>query len=111
MARPARLLAHSKPQSGTPQANLALRRVIDSSAVEYLGDTDRFKYRFKIRSESSNSLYLVSFDAAPNARWWTCSCRGNIRWGTCKHLKDMGLLGRAIAKALPKDDPRRMLPS
>jgi hypothetical protein len=66
--------------------------VIPSNAVEVLPDTDRYKYRFKVRSSSSNSLHLISYDAGPG--WWTCSCRGNIRHGSCKHLEAAGLKGR-----------------
>jgi hypothetical protein len=71
--------------------------VIPSNAVEVLPDSDRFKCRFKVRSESSNQLYLISFDAS--AGWWTCSCRGNIRHGSCKHLEAAGLKGRKYGKA------------
>jgi hypothetical protein len=67
---------------------------IPRQAVEVLQDTDRYKNRFKIRSESSNRLYLVSYDNAPNAGYWTCSCRGNIAHGNCKHLTACGLKGR-----------------
>lgn len=70
-----------------------LARVINQSP-EVLPDTDRYKCRFKVRSESSNSLYLISYDAAPNAGYWTCSCRGNIAHGQCKHLTAIGLKGR-----------------
>ena len=68
---------------------------IKATAVELLPDSDRYKVRFKVRSSSSNSLYLVSYDNAPGAQYWTCSCRGNIRWGQCKHLTAAGLKGRA----------------
>lgn len=67
---------------------------INSTAVELLPDSDRYKVRFKVRSESSDNLYLVSYDNAPGAQYWTCSCRGNIRWGQCKHLDACGLRGR-----------------
>lgn len=68
---------------------------IKTTAVELLPDSDRYKIRFKVRSSSSNQLYMVSFDNAPGAQWWTCSCRGNIRHGQCKHLTALGLRGRA----------------
>lgn len=67
---------------------------IKQASVETLPDSDRYKYRFKVRSESSNSLHLISYDDAPNAHYWTCSCRGNIRHGSCKHLESIGLQGR-----------------
>jgi hypothetical protein len=67
---------------------------IRAAAVELLPDSDRYKVRFKVRSASSNNLYLVSYDNAPGAQYWTCSCRGNIRHGQCHHLSDLGLQGR-----------------
>lgn len=67
---------------------------IQQTAVEVLPDSDRYKVRFKVRSSSSNQLYLVSYDNAPGAQYWTCSCRGNIRHGSCKHLEAAGLQGR-----------------
>ena len=74
--------------------NPALVR-IRANAVEVLPDSDRYKVRFKVRSASSNSLYLISYDNAPGAQYWTCSCMGNIRYGQCKHLTACGLKGRA----------------
>ncbi len=66
----------------------------DSRVGEALPDTERYKHRFKINSSSSDSVYLVSYDSAQNAGYWTCSCRGNIRHGNCKHLKSMNLISR-----------------
>lgn len=80
-------------------------------ADEVLPDGPRYKFRFKIRSESSDKLYLVSYDDAPGAKYWVCSCMGCIRHGNCKHLDSMGLAGRQLAAALPMSDPRRQLPS
>jgi hypothetical protein len=79
-------------------------------AVSQEPDTDRYKFRFKVRSQSSDSLYLISFDNAPGAKYWVCSCRGCIGHGHCKHLDSIGLVGRAKAKMLPSGDrmaPRR----
>jgi hypothetical protein len=73
--------------------------VIPSSAVEILPDSDRYKCRFNVRSESSNQIYRISYDAAPGAGYWTCSCRGNIRFGSCKHLEAAGLQGRKYGKS------------
>jgi len=67
-------------------------------AVDVLPDTDRYKCRFKIRSRSSNKMYLVSYDAAAGAGYWTCSCPGNIIHGQCTHLTEMGLQGRKYGK-------------
>lgn len=77
-------------------SNLLAR--IKETAVEVLPDSDRYKVRFKVRSQSSNQLYLVSYDNAPGAQYWTCSCRGNIRHGQCKHLSACGLKGRAYGR-------------
>jgi hypothetical protein len=74
-----------------------------TNAVEVLPDSDRYKCRFKVRSESSNQLYLISYDAGPG--WWTCSCRGNIRHGSCKHLEAAGLKGRKYGRSRLEDAP------
>jgi len=97
----------AKPQQD--HAALVIQ-ALKAAGVERLPDNGRWILCFLIPSESSNRLYKVSFDTAPGARWWTCSCRGNISHGNCKHLKSMGLMGRAIASSLPSNDPRRMLP-
>ena len=68
------------------------------NAVEVLPDTDRYKCRIKVKSASSNSLYLVSYDDAPGAGYWTCSCRGNISTGQCKHLTALGVKGRKFGR-------------
>lgn len=73
--------------------------LIRSRAVEILPDSDRYKVRFKVRSSSSNNLYLISYDNAPGAGYWTCSCRGNIRFGSCKHLEACGLRGRKYGRS------------
>lgn len=70
--------------------------LVPSNAVEVLPDSDRYKCRFKVRSESSNNLYLISYDSGPG--YWTCSCRGNIRHGSCKHLEAAGLKGRKYGR-------------
>jgi hypothetical protein len=66
----------------------------DRLLVEKLPDTDRFKNRIKINSETSDKIYLISYDSAMGAGYWTCSCPGNIRHGRCKHLKTLGLVTR-----------------
>jgi len=75
----------------------ALRKT-QGVAVEVLPDTPRYKCRFKVRSASSNRLHLVSYDNADGAHWWTCSCPGNIRWGSCHHLESCGLKGRKYGR-------------
>lgn len=71
--------------------------LVPSNAIEVLPDSDRYKCRFKVRSESSNRLYLMSYDTAGS--YWTCSCRGNIRHGQCKHLTAAGLKGRKYGRS------------
>lgn len=75
-----------------------LPAVIQRAAVQVLPDTDRYKCRFTVRSASSNSLYMISYDAAPNAGYWVCSCRGCVSTGQCKHLTSLGLKGRKFGK-------------
>ena len=67
-------------------------------ALQTFSDTERYKCRFTIRSASSNSVYMVSFDAAPGAGYWVCSCRGAVAYGSCKHLEAMGKKGRKYGK-------------
>ena len=75
--------------------------VIKRSAEQILPDSGRYKMRFTIRSETSNSLYMVSFDTA--GPYWVCSCRGCIGHGHCKHLEAMGLKGRSYGKNEPEN--------
>ena len=81
--------------------------IYNGNAVEVLPDSDRYKCRFKVRSGSSNRLYLISFDSAPGAGYWTCSCRGNISHGDCKHLKAVGVKGRKIGSQMLIEDSMR----
>jgi len=69
-----------------------------ANAVETLPDTDRYKCRYTVKSGSSNKLYMISYDNAPGAGYWTCSCFGNRRYGQCKHLTAAGLRGRKFGK-------------
>lgn len=71
---------------------------ISRNAVETLPDTDRYKCRFKVRSSSSNKLHLISYDNAPGAHYWVCSCQGDISHGHCRHLDACGLKGRAYGR-------------
>lgn len=76
-----------------------VQRIKKNAALNYLGDTDRYKCRFDVPGSTGN-IYRVSFDAAPGAGYWVCSCRGCIAHGQCKHLTAMGLYGRKMGKSL-----------
>lgn len=69
-------------------------------AVRLFPDSERYKGGFGVRSESRDTIYKISFDAAKGAMWWTCSCPGCIRWGQCKHLTACGLKGRSSGHQL-----------
>lgn len=54
----------------------------------------QWKNRFKIKSESSNRMYLVAQNKKTNK--WGCSCAGYISHRHCKHLTAMGVPDRLI---------------
>jgi len=81
-------------------AALAIRKRIENQGIEILPDSDRYKVRHKVKSSSSNSLYMVSFDAAPGAGYWVCNCLGYLRHGSCRHIEASGLKGRKFGKDL-----------
>ena len=77
--------------------NTNLPAVFKSQAIEVLPNSDRYKCSVKIRSESSNQIYMVSFDTAISA--WVCSCRGCVSRGSCKHLESLGVKGRKFGRS------------
>ncbi len=69
---------------------------------------DRYLYGFTIPNSAGTANYRISFDAAPGAMYWTCSCRGCIAHGQCKHLTAAGLQGRKFgAQSLPTPNQGR----
>lgn len=70
------------------------------NAVQTYPDSDRYKFGFGVASSSSTRIYKISFDAAPGALYWVCSCPGYITHGDCKHLRACGLRGRQYGKQL-----------
>ena len=68
------------------------------NAVEVLPDKGHYRCRFTVRSETSDRLYTVSFNASPNTGHWCCSCKGCVTHGDCKHLRAAGLRGRKHGK-------------
>lgn len=66
-----------------------------------LPDTNRYRNRFEVESDSSDKKYTVAFDIAKNAGYWTCSCMGCCTRGQCKHLTRFGLNGRNAGSSHP----------
>jgi hypothetical protein len=71
-------LVKFRPPNGAPQ----------------LPDHKQYKGRFQVKSSSNHNLYTIAFLVGPNSNYWTCSCRGCISHGQCKHLSAAGLKGR-----------------
>lgn len=71
--------------------NTAIVPAMPKGVTKIEPDDARYKNKFHVNSSSSNRVYRISFDAAPGAGWYTCSCRGNISHGSCKHLESIGL--------------------
>jgi len=63
------------------------RRLAIAAAVdgEPLPDTDQWRNRIEIRSESSSRVYVVAQRKASGE--WACSCMGWKRHRHCKHLR------------------------
>lgn len=56
-----------------------------------LPDNDQWQFRFQIRSESSNRLYVIA--QHKKKKHWGCSCPGWKSRRSCKHLSEMGIPG------------------
>jgi len=69
----------------TAMSELSLR--IPESAK--LPDNAQYTNRFHVKSQSSNSLYVIA--QSKSGRWWSCSCPGWIRHRKCKHLATLNL--------------------
>lgn len=69
--------------------NLAIVRKPAGSKT--LPDNAAYTNRFEIRSQSSDSIYIVA--QSKTGRWWSCGCFGWIRHKHCKHLKSLQLPG------------------
>ena len=59
-----------------------------------LPDNDQWTNRFKIKSQSSNRVYVVAQNKGK--RHFGCSCPGWIHHRNCKHLKALQLPGNCI---------------
>ena len=56
-----------------------------------LPDNDQWTNRFKIKSASSNRIYIVAQNKGK--KHFGCSCPGWIHYRNCKHLKALQLPG------------------
>lgn len=59
-----------------------------------LPDNDQWRFRFEIRSESSNRIYTIAQNI--KKKHWACSCPGWKRFRKCKHLDSIGLPNNEI---------------
>jgi uncharacterized Zn finger protein len=57
--------------------------------AQHEADNDQWTNRFKIKSESSNRLYVIAQNK--QKRHWACSCPGWKSHRTCKHLSTLAL--------------------
>lgn len=80
--------------------NLNQITLLKKNAVQTFPDSDRYCCGFAIKSSSSNKLHKISFDKAPNAGYWCCSCPAGCTKGKCRHLEACGLRGRASGRDL-----------
>lgn len=54
-----------------------------------LPDNDQWRFRFEIRSETSNRIYTIAQHI--KGKYWGCSCPAWKRYRKCKHLTAMGI--------------------
>jgi hypothetical protein len=69
-------------------------KTIHIAAENRLPDEGNWINRFRVKSSSSSSIYIVAQDRV--GRWWGCGCRGWINRPevrNCRHLKDLGIPG------------------
>ena len=85
---------------------------LNEEVVERLPDNAQWRLRFKIRSGSSNRVYIIAQNKATGQ--WGCSCPGyrRARGGRkCKHLTDGCHLSipQIYGNALPAPEKRRAI--
>jgi len=68
-------------REGRPGTSTALARVLGGDA---LPDSDQWRNRIEIRSETSSRVYVVAQRMSTGE--WACSCLGWKRHRHCKHL-------------------------
>lgn len=70
---------------------MGLPAVIRPAGAVALPDNDQWINRFKVKSQSSNRIYIIAQHR--KKRHWGCSCPGWKRHRNCKHLEAIGLPG------------------
>ena len=76
------------------------------AGAELLPDKPPYHLRIRFHSESSGKQYTVSLLCGPESNYFVCSCPGAVNRGDCKHLREIGLWGRASknrSQALARD--------
>lgn len=108
-----------------------INEIVSAFGGNLLPDSETHRHRFEVKSESSDSLYIVSQKNSTGE--WQCSCRGWImkrpgKERSCKHLSAMlpalHVIGSMVAfsnstptvkpapaLALPKAKPARKKPA
>jgi hypothetical protein len=77
-----------KPMNATTAIVPAMPR----GFVKIEPDDSRYKNKFHVNSATSDRVYRISYDSAPGAGWYICSCPcGLIGKQNCKHLKAIGI--------------------
>lgn len=54
-----------------------------------LPDNDQWQFRFEVKSETSDRIYIIAQNK--KKKHWGCSCMGYRRFRKCKHLDAVGL--------------------
>ncbi len=74
--------------------------ILKDLVEEFLPDNKTHQFRFQIKSESSDRLYIVA--QTKLSEQWQCSCPGWIRYRNCKHLKNLLPLLSQISSSTEK---------
>lgn len=75
-----------------------IQKVLQRGGIDdFLPDDKVWKNKFRVRSQSSDSLYVISQRKTDGE--WKCSCFGNRRYGKCKHVETIRPLLKQAEKA------------
>ena len=72
--------------------------LFQKKGIETLPDNKTHRFRFEIKSESSNRLYIIAQHKSNLT--WGCSCPGWIRHRSCKHLTAISPLLEDVNRVL-----------